>query len=124
MSAPAPWATLLERWLAEASLLRWRGLDREATFLESCARDLEEHAHAWAMEALTLEEAADESGYSYSALQQKVAGGEIPNAGERGAPRILRRDLPLKARPPRPTGRRTTHGAPPIADLLLERSGG
>lgn len=47
-------------------------------------------------EALTLEEAALASGFSRDHLRHLVAGGQIPNAGKRGAPRIRRRDLPRK----------------------------
>lgn len=52
---------------------------------------------AMADEELTLQESVEESGYSYSTLQRKVASGEIPNAGTKGAPRIKRKHLPRKA---------------------------
>lgn len=55
---------------------------------------------AWAEfgdELLTLAVAAAESGYSVDHLQRLVAEGEIPNAGQKGKPRIRRADLPRKA---------------------------
>jgi hypothetical protein len=56
---------------------------------------LERGVREWELEALTLEEAVKESGYTYSALQKKV-GGEIENVGSKGSPRIRRQDLPMK----------------------------
>ena len=47
--------------------------------------------------ALTLSEAAKESGYSQDHLARLVREGTIPNAGRRHAPRIRRKDLPRKA---------------------------
>jgi hypothetical protein len=50
------------------------------------------------LEALTLSEAAHESGYSRDHLGRQVRAGRIPNAGRRNAPRIERRYLPRKVR--------------------------
>jgi hypothetical protein len=47
-------------------------------------------------EALTLEEAAADSGYSADHLGRLLREQKIPNAGRAHAPRILRRDLPQK----------------------------
>lgn len=58
--------------------------------LESLFADEEEHA-------LTLTEAARESGYSQDHLARLVREGTIPNAGRSRAPRIRRKDLPRKA---------------------------
>lgn len=43
-----------------------------------------------ALDALTLQEAARELGRSYDTVQRAVRRGEIPNAGRKGAPRVLR----------------------------------
>jgi hypothetical protein len=48
-------------------------------------------------EVLTLDEAATASGYSADHLRKCVAAGAIPNAGDKGRPRIRRGDLPRKA---------------------------
>lgn len=47
-------------------------------------------------EGLRLVDAARESGYSEEHLGRLVRSGVIPNAGRRGAPRILRRDVPRR----------------------------
>ncbi len=85
------------RWREEAALLRSRGADGHAVLEEGLANELEQKLREWQLEELTIEEAADESGYSYKRLQELVSLGEIDNAGKRGSPRIRRRDLPSKA---------------------------
>ena len=50
-------------------------------------------------EGLTLDQAAEESGYSKRTIREQVARGKIPNAGKHGRPRIRRADVPRKARP-------------------------
>lgn len=51
----------------------------------------------WQDGILSLNEAARESGYSAEHLQRLVANGDIPNAGQKGKPRVRRGDLPKKA---------------------------
>ena len=110
------WSTdLSDGWRALALQQRDLGADAQARMLEWCADRLEEHSHEWQTEPLTLEEAAEESGYSYSSLQQKVASGEIPNVGENGKPRVRRKDLPRKA----PTRSHEEDGEPDIAEEIL-----
>ena len=89
-------ADLPTAWREKAKELRTFGAEVQARTLEWCAADLEQTWRVWELEPLMLEEAAKETGYSYSALQQKVASGEIPNIGERGKPRVCRKDLPRK----------------------------
>jgi len=50
------------------------------------------------METLTIGEAAAESGYSKSHLYTLLSEDSLANVGTKGAPRVLRRDLPRKAR--------------------------
>ena len=92
--------SLVERWRAEASTLRRRGAEAQAVSLESCAQELEEEDRLLSLEAITLEEAERESGYSYSSLQKMVSRGRIPNAGTAHRPRVRRADLPKKPPPP------------------------
>jgi hypothetical protein len=47
--------------------------------------------------ALTLQQAARECGYSVDHLSRLIRDGQIPNAGRRNKPLVLRRDLPRKA---------------------------
>lgn len=110
-----PIARLATEWRTEVLGLRRRGADATAEALESCAEELEERVRKWGLERLTLEEAASESGYSYSRLQHCVAGGQIPNAGVAGSPRIRRADLPRKA------GRLGRPGGPDLAGEVLRR---
>lgn len=64
----------------------------------AAAAELEEAMHAAADEALTLGEAAEQSGYSRRRLRELIADGTVPNAGRKGAPRIRRGDLPMRPR--------------------------
>lgn len=85
--------SLAARWTDEAALLRRRGAPRQADALESAAEELEARLDTWWLETLTLQEAADEAGLSYSAVQKKVSRGDVPNAGREGSPRVRRCDL-------------------------------
>jgi hypothetical protein len=78
-------------------LARWS--DPTAAVWSYAADELEGYELERQLEALTLEEASIESDYSKSHLARLLSTGSLPNAGTRGAPRILRRDLPRK--PPR-----------------------
>lgn len=103
---------VVTKWRRDADTFRHRGLTDFARFAESFITDLELEVRQWDLEALTLDEAATESGYSYSALQKKVASGELHNAGRKGSPRIRRSDVPRKVRS---SERRD------IADTILEK---
>ena len=83
-------ANLASEWRQKAKELLRFGANEQALTLQCCADDLEESWRIWQTEPLTLEEAAEESGYSYSSLQKRVALGEIPNVGKSGAPRVQR----------------------------------
>jgi hypothetical protein len=89
---------LPELWRQEAAVLRRRGAEGQAAALESCAKELEAWEQEHALEALTLEEAERESGYTYSALEKMIRRRELANVGEKGRPRVRRGDLPRKAR--------------------------
>ena len=76
----------------EVAQLRHRGLSEIADVLESVANDHEQTLDAWHTEALTLRQASEESGFSYSHLQQS----KDIKLGTSGSPRIRRCDLPYK----------------------------
>jgi hypothetical protein len=80
----------------DAGMMRQYGIDGPAAILEACAARFEARLREWELQALTLEEAAEESGFSYSALQKKLSTGELENAGVKGSPRVRRGDLPRK----------------------------
>ena len=84
-------------WMAEADALSRRGLAEPARLMRSMATELGERATEWADQPVTLREAAEFGGYAYSTLEHRVRAGELPNAGEKGNPRLRRRDVPLKA---------------------------
>lgn len=107
---------LAETWQGEADLLRRRGAPRQADALESAAEELEDRLREWSLELLSLEEAAREAGLAYDTVQRKVADGELPNAGEKGAPRVRRADLHPWLDAPTPQ----LHGDP--VDELAERT--
>jgi hypothetical protein len=64
-----------------------------ARVLRRIAARLEEVQREWALKELTLTEVAEETGWSYHAVQKAVASGRLPNAGRRGRPRVRRCDL-------------------------------
>ncbi len=109
---------LTTRWRTEAEILHRRGADEQADVLESCASELVDEGRFLSLEALTLEQAAKESGYSYSALQKLTRDGTISNVGKKGAPRVRRADLPKK---PGADNTAST-GEPALAELVLAGS--
>lgn len=70
-------------------------------------------------EALTLAEAAAESGFSRDRLRHLVADGSIANVGVKGSPRIRRADVPRKA-----TAAPAGFDASAVARRLTARKGG
>lgn len=88
---------LAQTWQAEAARLRTRyGLEEMARLCEVHAAELMETVTEAEEEQLTLEQASRESGYSKRRLRELIADKSIPNAGQKGAPRIQRADLPRK----------------------------
>src|SRR4051794_31045725 len=63
------------RWQTQAKEFRGWGATAQADVLERCAAELEEFERERELEALTLEQAGKESGYSYSALEKMVRRG-------------------------------------------------
>ncbi|HEX5178491.1 MAG TPA: hypothetical protein VFW04_04125 [Gemmatimonadaceae bacterium] len=94
---PNSLAQLLTAWRARAGELREYGGDASARALEHCADDLEAALRAELGEALSLDAAARESGYSVDHLARLIREGAIPNAGRKHSPAIRRADLPHKA---------------------------
>lgn len=110
--------SLAGRWRDEAERFRQLGQEAAARMSEAHADELDRAARAWADEALTLDDAAAESGYSVSRLQHLVADGDLPNAGEKGSPAIRRADLPRRPGHVRP---RRDDGAPDLAGAAAVR---
>lgn len=118
-----PLTDLVDRWRATAERLRNYGADAQARAVERCVEDLKEARAERDLQTLTLREAVEVSGYSYSRLQELV-GDKIPNVGEPGAPRVRRGDLPRK--PGQASGTvevaDTEDGEPDLARARLERT--
>ncbi len=64
-----------------------------AELLEKCAAYCEAWDRERGTDVLTLQQAARLGYGGYSTLQKKVASGDIPNVGRKGAPRVLRADV-------------------------------
>ncbi len=103
-------------WREDAETLRKRAATAQAVVLESCAEELETVLRERDFEALTLQGASEESGYSYSALQKMVAEGKLPNRGDKNRPRVRRGDLPRKAGQ---LPRGPSDGEPDLAGTIL-----
>ena len=70
--------------------------EQAACAWEKAAEKLESVLGEARTEALTLEDAEAESGYSRSHLRRLIREGVVPNSGTESDPRILRRDVPRK----------------------------
>ena len=88
--------SLAAEWREKAADMRAWSAVAQAELLEKCASALESRIREYWLQELTLDEAASESGFSYSALQKKVASGDIENVGNKHSPRLRRQDLPKK----------------------------
>jgi hypothetical protein len=90
-------AALPGTWSIRAELLRRHGAHEAADAVAALADELLDALRVEQVAALTLAEAAQESGYTIDQLSKQLRAGHIPNAGRPRAPRIMRRDLPRKA---------------------------
>ena len=87
------------QWREEADLLRRRGAAPLAICMESMAVDLESRIRQWLEQDLSIQEAAEESGYSEDHLRRLVRNEVLPDnrpPGSEGEIRIRRCDLPRK----------------------------
>jgi len=85
------------RWMDQASDYERDGvMVRGDRLLRRVVEEMQESRRVWRLQPLTIKQAAQESGLSESRLRQLVAERKIPNVGRKGAPRILRMDLPRK----------------------------
>jgi hypothetical protein len=102
----------------EAEVLRLWGADAQAGAAEAMADRIEGRLEAWRLESLTIAEGSTESGYSEAHLRRLIAGGRVPNRGDRGSPRVRRSDLPKKA-----SRLRSSPGEPDLAGDVLRARG-
>lgn len=113
----SPLQSLAASWRTEAELFRRRGMEDLAHMVESYALELDNALEELDNAALSLDEAAEESGYSKDHLARLTREGKIPNVGRPGAPRILRADLPAKART-LPSHSNPSHLAPTKTEIV------
>jgi len=105
-------------WRTRAAKLReWGAPEATARLWEKAAAEVEQVLRRWDRTTLTLREAARESGYSADHLGALVRDGEIPNAGRKGAPRIRRADLPVKAPSSSPEARPSETPDPDVKSI-------
>lgn len=96
MSAGA-FADLAARWREDADRYERDGVPGHAALLRRVAAELEQVGTAGQGEALTVEDAARECGYSASQIRRLLSSGAADNVGDARGPRIRRGDLPQKA---------------------------
>lgn len=85
------------KWRSEAAVMDRRGASVSGgALIREFLRDLEAVRHDEAHLALTLAQAAAESGYSEGHVARLILEGKIPNAGRKRSPRVRRGDLPRK----------------------------
>ena len=89
-------ADLADLWLSHAETLERYSDTRGAEVCRLHARELREAIEREESDSLTLAQAAEVSGYSKDHLRTLVSEGTLPNAGEKGRPRIRRGELPKK----------------------------
>src|SRR5688500_8897750 len=84
------------RWRERATERAAEGNVPAAQIYRRCAEELDQYETQQQLEAITLSQASSESGYSKAHLTRLVANGDLANVGKKGAPRVMRRDLPRK----------------------------
>jgi hypothetical protein len=89
---------LIVQWRELAEILKAEGCSDVAAARERCASELETCLHKLDSEALSVEQAASETGYNRGSLRRMLRDKPDLNAGRKGKPLILRRDLPRKAK--------------------------
>ena len=87
---------LIARWCSEAATVERCGHESTGKLIRRLAIEVDEALRDDQDEILTLAEAALESSYSTEHLRKMVAAETIPNAGQKGRPRIRRSDVPLR----------------------------
>ncbi len=88
----------MREWQELAGRLREYGADQSATAVERCATELSDRVTDWTDTLLTLEQSAEESGYSVAHLRRLVSQDVLKDLAENGPTMLRRGDLPLKPR--------------------------
>ena len=88
--------SLPDGWRSEADILERRGAQLQAQVLRSCADELEAYEQERSLELLTLDAAADATGYTRNAIEKQIQRGDLRNYGKQGQPRVRRGELGRK----------------------------
>lgn len=99
-SPPTTVKDLLRVWRLRADRYRDMGIEPAARAVEECARELRALHHVLREEELTLEEAAEECGYSRDHLYRLTRKGKLNFTKHDGRVWLRRLDLPRKGRAP------------------------
>jgi len=112
---------LAASWREEAaSLAFWPQNEQAVKALELAADQLDQALAAYGEDILTLAQAARVSGYSHDHLARMLRESPELNAGRPGAPRIRRRDLPVRGdRQRRKNHRPASQGMPELLRDIL-----
>jgi len=89
--------SIISRWESRlAECKQFNSLVDGARICEEILEDLRSWQEAEENQLLSLKAAAELSGYTADHLGRLVQQGKIPNAGRPNAPKICRRDVPIK----------------------------
>jgi hypothetical protein len=119
--APTPHA-LPSLWRERAATLEQYAADSAAMTCRTLAEELEMALHALDGVVVTPTEAAQLGGYSVDHINRMIRTGKIENVGRKGAPRLRRADVPIRAGY-KPPGAAVLHFAPggrTIADVRAD----
>ena len=97
MKRPEHISEVIQRWTDRQA--EWSRLHVQvdgAALAGEIVADLESIAEGDGSDELTLTAASALSGYSTDHLSRLIRVGSLPNAGQKGAPRIRRADLPIR----------------------------
>lgn len=89
-------SSITEAWSQRACEFDKHGLEPGAKLIRTLIAELSEQSSHYLAEPLTLESASKESGYSPDHLARLVRKGILKNLGKKGAPRVSRRELPIR----------------------------
>jgi hypothetical protein len=122
LASPAPLDTLRTKWrVRREEFARFRATVDGATLCDELLADLDSALLMRDEEVLTLRDAAALSGYTVDHLARLIRQGKLPNAGRNRAPRVRRRDIPIKANSTSRGGDTDSYNARSDARSLVRR---
>jgi hypothetical protein len=89
-------SSVTETWSERACEFDRHGQEAAATVMRALATELAERCSQYLAESLSLQTAASETGFTRDHLARLVRQGVLKNRGKKGAPRVSRRELPVR----------------------------